>query len=505
MNGEASDSPRRRDDQRRPQRRHPENPKRNVWDRTQKTQESAASVHGVPQNGRQLAYAALQEFDRSDQFIQDILGRLDSTHSLRSSDRALAVDIASGVVRRGRTLDAIVQSRMSRPRHEVEPDLWRVLRIGAYQLLFARTPDHAAVDSTVELCRDLNRHRWTGFVNGVLRNIGRLISGPCAEGLSSRTVPVESGQWLMLNEDIFPSPETSMAEWIGLAFSLPRFLSERWHRRFGTEPDQLIAICMKSISPPETTLRVNSILATSSDVVQQLRDAGVSASTGNVEGAIRLDGTSRLDTLPGYMEGHWCVQDEAAMSASILLNPQPGEQILDLCAAPGGKTTHLAELSRDQAIITACDVATGRLRRIEENAQRLRLSSIRTHLMGKDGNSMPDGPFDAVLVDVPCSNTGVLNRRPEARWRCDESSLRKLVNLQTRLLLQACERVRPGGRVLYSTCSLEPEENRGVVDAVLSAMREFCLVEERLHLPGLPADGAYQALLRRADLNHPVP
>ncbi|MFN9720449.1 MAG: transcription antitermination factor NusB [Planctomycetota bacterium] len=503
MTGGASESPRRRDNQRHSARRPTQDSAGNIWERTQRKQESPASSAGAPQNGRQLAYAVLHEFDQTDQFIQDILSRFDSTHSLRSADRALAVDLASGVVRRARTLDAVVQSRMSRARHEVEPDLWRVLRIGAYQLLFANTPDHAAVDSTVELCRDLNRHRWTGFVNGVLRNISRLISGPCSESISSRTVPVESGRWLMLNEDIFPNPETNMVEWIGLAFSLPRFLAERWYSRFAATPNKLMAICMKSISPPDMTLRVNSMLATRSEIIEQLNAVGVSASAGNPENAIRIDGTLRLDALPGYGSGHWCVQDEAAMSASLLLSPQPGEQILDLCAAPGGKTTHLAELSHDQAIITACDVATGRLRRIEENAARLQLHSIRTHLMGKDGNAMPDGPFDAALVDVPCSNTGVLNRRPEARWRCDENSLRELVNLQTRLLLQACERVRPGGRVVYSTCSLEPEENRGVVDAVLSAMKEFRLMAEHLHLPGLPADGAYQAVLQRNGPDQP--
>jgi 16S rRNA (cytosine967-C5)-methyltransferase len=186
------------------------------------------------------------------------------------------------------------------------------------------------------------------------------------------------------------------------------------------------------------------------------------------------------------------------MSASLLLAPKPEEQILDLCAAPGGKTTHLAELSGDQAIITACDVADGRLQRIRDNAARLELKSIRTLAIGKDGNGIPDGPFDAVLVDVPCSNSGVLNRRPEARWRIDEASIQELVILQSRLLLLACERVRPGGRVVYSTCSLEPEENRGVVDAVLKHLPQFSLRQNVLHLPGQPADGAYQALLERS-------
>jgi 16S rRNA (cytosine967-C5)-methyltransferase len=218
---------------------------------------------------------------------------------------------------------------------------------------------------------------------------------------------------------------------------------------------------------------------------------------GHIDGSIHLDQSVRLETLPGYTEGLWSVQDAAAMSASSLLDPKPGEHILDMCAAPGGKTTHLAELSHDQAHITACDVATGRLQRVLDNAARLQLTSITPQLIGKDGNSLPDGPFDAVLVDVPCSNTGVLNRRPEARWRSDESALRELVILQTRLLLEACDRVRPGGRVVYSTCSLESEENRGVVDTVLSALKDFHLERDILHLPGQPADGAYQALLIR--------
>lgn len=486
-----------RRDSRRP---NPRDASQNVWNSSRRASpgsESFAQLAGAPQNGRQLAYAVLQEFERSDQFIQDILARFDSQHQLRSSDRALAVDIAAGVVRRSRTLDAVIQSRMSRERHQVEPDLWRVLRIGAYQLLFARTPDHAAVDSTVELCRDVNRHRWTGFVNGVLRNIGRLVSETPATGPSQHSLPVHSGNWISLNEDILPDPTTDLRDWIADAFSLPKFLAGRWCDRFASNLNELLAICMRSISPPETSLRVNTIQTTRDRLLQQLSEAGCAALPGDLPNSIRLESATRLELLPGYAEGHWSVQDEAAMSASSLLNPHPGEQILDLCAAPGGKTTHLAELSGDKAMIIACDVANGRLRRIEENAQRLQLSSIQTQVIGKDGNGMPDGPFDAILVDVPCSNTGVLNRRPEARWRCDEKGLQELVVLQTRLLLQACERVRPGGRVVYSTCSLEPEENRGVVDAVLSAMGHFRLSEERLHLPGLPSDGAYQALLVR--------
>ena len=475
----------------------------NPWDKSQNSRSSDEPSLLVPEpyiNGRHLAYAVLQEYDRSDRFVQDLFAELDHRHHLSSKDRALAVDVASGVVRRSRTLDVLLESRMTRPRHNVEPDLWRILRVGAYQLLFARTPEHAAVDSTVDLCRDLNRARWTGFVNGVLRNIGRLLADTPCDGPSATSLPTVNGLWRSLNESVFADPAVDPAQYYADAFSLPIFLAKRWVTRFTSSPanTDLLAICFQSISPPSTSLRVNSMRSTAADVLTLLTEAECKASLGQVAGSIHLDQSVRLESLPGYADGLWSVQDEAAMSASQLMNPQPGEQILDMCAAPGGKTTHLAELSGDQAHITACDVATGRLQRVLDNAARLQLHSINPQLIGKDGNSLPDGPFDAILVDVPCSNTGVLNRRPEARWRCDESSLQELVVLQTRLLLQACERVRSGGRVVYSTCSLEPEENRGVVDAVLSAMREFRLDRECLHLPGLPADGAYQALLKRS-------
>jgi 16S rRNA (cytosine967-C5)-methyltransferase len=469
-----------------------------VWNKSARkaTDEGVVNVRLPYENGRILAFAVLQEFDRSERFIQDIMADLDSRHSLSSADRSLALDVAAGVVRRGRTLDVVIQSRITRPRHKVEPDLWRVLRIGAYQLLFSRTPDHAAVDSTVGLCRLIDRPRWTGFVNGVLRGIGRLLSDEPATEPSPFALPTSAGQWRSLNEAILPDPRFERADYFADAFSLPQALAERWTSRL-TEPE-LIAACFHSIDPPETTLRINSVRANRDTVLQSLIDAGCKASAGRIDGSIHLEQSPRLEMLPGYAEGLWCVQDEAAMSASMLLAPQAGETILDLCAAPGGKTTHLAELSGDKATIVACDVANGRLQRIRDNAARLQLTSIQPMVIPKDGRDLPVGPFDAVLVDVPCSNTGVLNRRPEARWRFDMNGLNELVVLQTRLLLQACELVRPGGRVVYSTCSMEPEENRGVVDAVLLARKDFRLERENQHRPGLPADGAYQALLIRS-------
>ena len=185
------------------------------------------------------------------------------------------------------------------------------------------------------------------------------------------------------------------------------------------------------------------------------------------------------------------------MAASRLLNPQPGEMILDLCAAPGGKTTHLAELSGDQATIYACDVNEGRLQRIDSNMDRLQLSSILTRLIERDGTGLPELEFDAALVDVPCSNTGVLGRRSEARWRFSEPDLKELTEMQGRLLMTAFDLLRPGGRLVYSTCSIEPEETSDLIRSVVEAVPSMVLLKEQLSLPGQPSDGAYTALIHR--------
>jgi 16S rRNA (cytosine967-C5)-methyltransferase len=172
--------------------------------------------------------------------------------------------------------------------------------------------------------------------------------------------------------------------------------------------------------------------------------------------------------------------------------------VLDLCAAPGGKTSHLAELMKDRGQIIACDVDDRRLRTVADLCRRLGLGIVETRRLHPERNDEPPaGPVDAVLVDVPCSNTGVLGRRPEVRWRLRPENLHHLVPMQTKLLIQACERVKPGGAVVYSTCSIEPEENRQVVRNVLQTLPDVVLEAEAEQVPGRPADGGYWARLRR--------
>ncbi len=185
------------------------------------------------------------------------------------------------------------------------------------------------------------------------------------------------------------------------------------------------------------------------------------------------------------------------MSASLLLDPGAGERVLDLCAAPGTKSTHLAELMGDRGQIIATDVSSQRLQRVQENVTRLGLKSITPVLIGQDLAGLPAGPFDAVLVDAPCSNTGVMGKRPEVRHRLTPGDIDEHAQVQQRLLSAAATRVLPGGAIVYSTCSIEPEENSGVVSSFLGSTNEFELVSAREFFPGQGGDGGYQALLRR--------
>jgi 16S rRNA (cytosine967-C5)-methyltransferase len=451
--------------------------------------------------GRHLVWAVLSEYDVNNRFLSDTFTSLDRTHELSQQDRAFAVDVASGIVRRRRTLDALIQSQISRPRAYVEADLWRLLQIGVYQLVFTQTPEHAAVDTTVELARHLGKARWTGFANGVLRSITRLLTADHADGPARNAVPMADGTYRKLAADVLPDPLTEPAEYLATAFSLPDNLAKRWSDRI---PRQLLySVAFHAITPPKLTIRVNRLRSSAAEMQRQLADAGFPVVPGDCADSLIIEKAARISDLPGFSQGFWSVQDESSMQPAFQLSPQPEERILDLCAAPGGKTTHLAELSDDKATIIACDVSDHKLSRIRENVDRLGLTSIETCMVDRDSHDVPQGPFDAALVDAPCSNTGVLSRRPEARWRFRETDLQELTEIQTRLMMTAFDRLKDGGRMVYSTCSIEPEETTELIKQLTAAVPNMVLQQETVTLPGARTDGGYCALLKRDDSRQP--
>ncbi len=453
-----------------------------------------ASPSIAVRTSREAAHFAVCEWRRNGAFVLRTLD--DVARGLSPAERRFAVELACGVLRRPSALDALIEPHVARPRHRVEDELWTLLQLGTYQAAFLDSiPAHAAVHETVELARRSGHPRWTGFANAVLRKVAESLSGDAAEP-SANAVPLVGGRYRRCRLDVFPNPADDPRGYVARAHSLPRWLVDRWAERFDTT--ELMRIGFWFHTPPAVWLRVNTLRTTREEFLSRLKSAGIEAAEGLRAASIRLEAAGSPESLPGFREGLFTVQDESAMSAAELLAPAPGWRVLDLCAAPGTKTTHLAELMRNEGRIVATDVSDERLVRIGENCDRLGVSIVETRRIGDGGSNLPDGPFDAVLVDVPCSNTGVLARRPEARWRIASADIDELAAVQRRLLRAACERVRPGGRVVYSTCSMEPEENERLVRSVLRHAADVRFVEERRHVPGRPADGGYQALLERS-------
>ena len=450
------------------------------------------SLSRRPCTGREAAALVLARQRRTGQFASELLNRVELSSQI---ERMRATDLTLGTVRRQLTLTTVLGSFLSRPWSGVEPGLQILMTLGAGEVLFLRTPEHAAVSETVELARRIGRPRWTGFLNGVLRQLSRETSGEEPFQVSEDAVPIRDGVCRRIDRAVFSSPETDFSGWFSQAFGLNPWLAERWSSRYSTR--ELVDLGNRCNEPAAFCLRVNTLVTTRDRIRRRLLGQGIEAKDGSTPESVRLAGTIPIRELPGHAEGWLTVQDESAMGAAVLLDPKPGESVLDLCAAPGTKTTHLAERMTNSGRIVATDVNASRLGRIESNSKRLGIRIVEPLLIGPDGAGIPDAPFDAVLADVPCTNSGVLARRPEARRRLDYDELQRLVRLQRRLLKLACLVVRPGGRVVYSTCSIEPEENEQLVRGVCEEIPEITLRSEQLHFPGKPGDGAYQALLAR--------
>jgi 16S rRNA (cytosine967-C5)-methyltransferase len=418
---------------------------------------------------------------------------------LSPQDRRFVTQLVFGVIRRTATLDALVRPFVSRPFHEVEPPLVDALRVGAFQLAFlTHVPKHAAVHETVSLAEHLGRPRATGFLNGVLRRVAEAVTDEFVDYPWTDTVPFEGGaepRYRKLTRDLLPDPERDFPGYLAAGFSLPRWLADRWLSRH--DRDECGRLGFWFNAPPPLWLRVNP-LKTDRDLYRlQLAARNIDAEPGDHPQSLRLLDGAAVRELPGYADGEFTVQDLSSMAVASALAPRPGWSVLDLCAAPGGKTTHLAELMKDRGRIVACDIDPRRLGTVTALCQRLRVTIVEPHLLDKDDTDPPAGPFDAALVDVPCSNTGVLGRRPEVRWRLRPNEFEDLIRLQTRLLLTALDRVKPGGVVVYSTCSIEPDENGGVVQAVRRVVRGLTVEAEADAVPGRPADGGYWARLRK--------
>lgn len=447
-------------------------------------------------NAREAAYQTLMLVREQNLRVTDGWQRIVGNAAMNPLERGLSRELVFGVFRRQLTLNVLLQKLVSRPMTDIETPLITILQLGLYQLFFVdHIPPHAAVHETVELAKKVGRLRWAGFVNGVLRGATRLRTDEWTSEASASAVPVDDLRFRLLQEPIFPDPARDFLGYFSKAYGFPEWMAKRWIARWS--PETLHRLGHWQRSSPAMFVRVNQTLITRGELLKQFQDAGLDAKEADLPEAIHVASGGRIESWPGYEDGLFSVQDLSAMHAARRLAPTPGSRVLDLCAAPGGKTCHLAELMGDTGEVLAVDVTPARLDRIVENARRLKLKTVHALLAAEEGHDLPRGPFDFILADVPCSNTGVIGRRPEVVEHLDLEAIQERAWLQRELLGRAADRLRSGGRLLYSTCSIEAEEDEEIVQSFLQQRPQFRLLESELLLPGSPADGGFQALLER--------
>jgi len=460
-------------------------------------------AHQLSRNPRRHALEIISQALRSQGggFARELLDERLSRARLKVEDARLATDLTYGVIRRLATLDAVLEAYASKPVAEMDPAVRQILRLGAYQLLFLeRVPDHAVVDESVRLARATGKERATGFVNGVLRAIARDVTFSEQPDATRprRSFEMRTGRACTFGRQVFPSP-TRLAAWLAATESFAEWLLGRWLARYGASRTR--RLCAVANRTPPLFARPNRLRTSAEQLVETLREEKISAGHSPSGRTLRLPPHTIPARLRSFRRGLFQIQDDASAAAGPFLAPQPGETVLDLCAAPGGKTCHLAELMEERGRIVAVDSSKRRLRRLLENVQRLDHRIIA--VVASDAADFAiwnRAQFDRVLLDVPCSNTGVLRRRVEARWRLSDKALAALVKQQRNLLTAALRAVKPGGVLVYSTCSLEPEENGELVASVLGAAPEFHLDAEKQFLPEADGgDGLYMARIVRGD------
>lgn len=440
---------------------------------------------------RHLAWNVLQAV-AAGAYADAALERQLARQTLNGPDRALATELVYGAIRQRRLLDAWIDA-LGRVGAERQPPRLRwLLHVGLYQLLFCqRIPAAAAVSTTVELARAGGLARLAPVVNGLLRSLLRRRGERPVEAWSGLELPADPAAALALRQ--------SLPDW--LAADLLAWLPAERAEAFAEACNR----------PPPLDLRCRRGRLERDALMAAFAAVGVQAEA-LADGPDALTLRERpgdLRGLPGYSEGWWCVQDRNAQRIVPLLDPRPGMRVLDLCAAPGGKTTQIAEALAGQGELWAVDRSEARLRRVTLNAERLGLAGIA--LLAADGADLltqrPDwrGHFDRILVDAPCSGLGTLARHADARWRLRPEAIDELVTLQRQLLDGVLPLLAPGGRLVYATCTVHPRENQEQIAALLADHAELALLRQQQWWP-VPqgGDGFYVAVLEPAVLMEAV-
>jgi 16S rRNA (cytosine967-C5)-methyltransferase len=420
---------------------------------------------------RGLAVKILNRVERTDAYLNHLLDNEMKNTELEGPDKALLFEIVHGVIRWMGRLDWVLNGFYKGTFSKAIPNLKNGLRVALYQILFLdRVPDYAAVNEAVEFVKKLQGPKPAGLTNAVLRNIIR-----------------------NKNNIRYPNPEEDLIGYLSAYYSHPSWMVKRYLERFGqAETEKLL---FSNNEKPYLTLRLNAVRSNPDEFRALMDSVNLRYNPGSfLPEFFKLKNLTNITAWEYFTRGYFNIQDESAGLACRLLRVRDGMRVLDLCAAPGGKTAYIAALMHDNGQIIAIDRYESRLKILRKNMERLGLTSIQTIEM--DALEYKDEQFDRVLADVPCMGSGTLSKKPDIKWKKDIFDLRSMNDLQYRLLCKAGELVKPGGVVVYSTCSIEGEENYAIVDKFINENPHFKLESAKDKFPDeiLDEHGCIQTL-----------
>lgn len=410
---------------------------------------------------REIALKILYDINEKGAYSNISINKYLEGYELRDLDKAFITELVYGTVKWRLSIDWIIQQFSSIKLKKLSPWILNILRLGVYQLFYTdKIPQSAACNESVNLAKRYGHSASSRFVNGVLRNIAR-------------------------NKENIKYPDDKMEEVLSLAVrhSHPEWMVRNWLERFGREFTGELLTANNGL--PDFSIRVNTLKTTRDELKNKLKDAGLEVLDGKyMEDALIIRNPSSISKLKPFHDGLFQVQDESSMLVGRVLDPKPGELVVDVCSAPGGKATHIAQLMRDSGCVIARDIHEHKLKLIEDAVRRLELKTVKTELFDAtfiDENLVAKA--DRVLVDAPCSGLGIIRRKPDIKWAKESADKKEIINLQTKILSMASKYVKPGGVLVYSTCTIEPEENEGVVKKFIAANNDFETVDISPLLP----------------------
>jgi 16S rRNA (cytosine967-C5)-methyltransferase len=414
----------------------------------------STSGGGRKLTAREVALEVLTRVEEDRSYSNLLLNQALQKHPLERADAGLATELVYGTIARLNTIDYFLERFVSKGLQKLQPWVRCLLRLSFYQLHYlARVPDHAAVSEAVNIAKRKGHQGISGMVNGVLRNVIR--------GKEQLVLP----------------PGLTLVKRISLEHSHPEWLVKRWIGQLGEDLTE--RICAANNEAPHVSIRTNTMHLPREHLVEQLQASGIQSEASPLAPAgILVQGAGNMALHAGYLQGDFSIQDESSMLVAEAVDPKPGMKVLDCCAAPGGKTAHMAEKMNDTGLIWACDLHEHKQKLIEDQANRLGLRSIRT--LVADAASLSKHfeaeTFDRILLDAPCSGLGVIRRKPDLKWAKQEQEIGEISELQYRLLAEVHKLLKPGGILVYSTCTIEHAENEGLVNKFLAEHHDFSLV-----------------------------